>query len=117
VAIASNLGFPRIGAQRELKKAVEAFWAGKLDEAGLIAAGKMLRQRHWRLQAQIGLQHIPSNDFSYYDQVLDTIAMVGAVPARYNWDRKTDFATYFAMARGSSQNNGQGTGVPAMEMT
>ena len=117
MAIASNLGFPRIGAQRELKKAVEAFWAGKLDEAGLIAAGKMLRQRHWRLQAQIGLQHIPSNDFSYYDQVLDTIAMVGAVPARYNWDRKTDFATYFAMARGSSQNNGQGTGVPAMEMT
>ena len=117
MAIASNLGFPRIGAQRELKKAVEAFWAGKLDEAGLIAAGKMLRQRHWRLQAQIGLQHIPSNDFSYYDQVLDTIAMVGAVPARYNWDRKTDFATYFAMARGSSQNNGQGSGVPAMEMT
>ena len=70
MAIASNLGFPRIGAQRELKKAVEAFWSGKLDEAGLIAAGKMLRQRHWQLQKQIGLQHIPSNDFSYYDHVL-----------------------------------------------
>jgi 5-methyltetrahydropteroyltriglutamate--homocysteine methyltransferase len=118
VAIASNLGFPRIGAQRELKKALEAFWSGKLDEDGLLAAGKALRQRHWQLQQQLGMQHIPSNDFSYYDQVLDTIAMAGAIPARYGWSRnQVDFATYFAMARGVSEKTAQGSGIPAMEMT
>jgi len=113
-ATPTNLGFPRIGANRELKKALESYWAGKLSEVDLLAAAKALRRRHWQWQQEAGIQHIPSNDFSLYDQVLDTTAMTGAVPSRYRWSGKTvDLQTYFAMARGSSD----GAGVTAMEMT
>src|SRR5258708_19743915 len=83
MGISSNLGFPRMGVNRELKKALEAHWAGKLNEAGLLAVGQVLKVNHWVLQQQVGMQHIPSNDFSFYDHVLDTAAMVGAVPERY----------------------------------
>jgi 5-methyltetrahydropteroyltriglutamate--homocysteine methyltransferase len=111
---ATNLGFPRIGADRELKKALEDFWASKLGEADLLATAKELRRRHWQWQQQAGIVHIPSNDFSLYDHVLDTIAMAGAVPRRYQSnDGMIDLKTYFAMARGSSE----GAGVTAMEMT
>jgi 5-methyltetrahydropteroyltriglutamate--homocysteine methyltransferase len=111
---ASNLGFPRIGANRELKKALESYWAGTIDRAELESAGAALRETSWRRQQQAGLEHIPSNDFSYYDQVLDTCAMVGAVPPRYG-DLKDyiDLDTYFAMARGAQD----GRDVVAMEMT
>jgi 5-methyltetrahydropteroyltriglutamate--homocysteine methyltransferase len=110
----TNLGFPRIGAHRELKKALEGYWASKLSEAELLAKAKELRQQHWQWQRQAGITHIPSNDFSLYDHVLDTTAMVGAVPRRYGWSGGTlDLKTYFAMARGSSE----GAGVTAMEMT
>ena len=85
MVLATNLGFPRIGANRELKKAVESFWAGKSSEQDLLKAGKELRARHWKLQKDAGLDHIPSNDFSFYDQVLDMTALLGAVPKRYNW--------------------------------
>ena len=78
----ASLGFPRIGANRELKRALEGYWAGKIDHAELESVGKRLRREHWELQRDAGIDHIPSNDFSYYDQVLDTCAMVGAVPAR-----------------------------------
>jgi 5-methyltetrahydropteroyltriglutamate--homocysteine methyltransferase len=123
MAIASNLGFPRVGARRELKKALEDYWSGNGHESGLLAVGKALRHQHWTLQKQSGLEHIPSNDFSLYDSVLDTAAMVGAVPSRYGADAgKVDLRTYFAMARGLQENSAPGTSsrpadVPAMEMT
>jgi 5-methyltetrahydropteroyltriglutamate--homocysteine methyltransferase len=117
MGISSNLGFPRMGVQRELKKALEAHWAGKLDEPGLLAVGQVLKVNHWMLQQQLGLQHIPSNDFSFYDHVLDTAVMVGALPNRYFWKGpQVDLATYFAMARGKARKSGQAD-VPAMEMT
>ncbi len=102
MVIAANLGFPRIGANRELKRALESYWKGELTEAQLELVAKDLRKSHWTTQKQAEIKHIPSNDFSYYDQVLDTTAMVGAVPARYQFSgNKVDLKTYFAMARGS----------------
>jgi 5-methyltetrahydropteroyltriglutamate--homocysteine methyltransferase len=117
MGISSNLGFPRMGLHRELKKALEAYWSGKVDEPGLLAAGKSLKRNHWLLQQQIGIGHIPSNDFSFYDHVLDTTAMVGAVPDRYFWaGPELGLATYFSMARGAARKASQ-LDVPAMEMT
>lgn len=117
MAISSNLGFPRMGIHRELKKALEAHWAGKLDATGLSSVGEVLRTNHWVLQKRIGIHHIPSNDFSFYDHVLDTATMVGAVPDRYEWKGpRVDPDTYFAMARGVGRKAGQ-KDVPAMEMT
>lgn len=111
MVLATNLGFPRIGSKRELKKATESFWKGEIGEAELLAVGKELRLRHWTLQKDAGITHIPVNDFSYYDQVLDMTATLGAVPSRYNWSgAAVDLGTYFAMARGSKD-------APAMEMT
>lgn len=113
---ATNLGYPRMGKNRELKKALEQFWSGKLSETALLEQATALRKQHWLLQRELGLEHIPSNDFSLYDQVLDTIALVGAVPERYQWhDKSVDLATYFAMARGVQQDQAEGT--VAMEMT
>lgn len=79
---AANLGFPRIGARRELKAATEAFWKGDVDYAALAVSAAGLRTQHWRLQQQAGIDVIPSNDFSFYDHMLDTAAMLGAVPPR-----------------------------------
>lgn len=107
----ANLGFPRIGVKRELKKATEAYWKGELDSEGLEQAGSDLRKRHWRLQQEAGIEVIPSNDFSYYDQVLDMAVMVGAVPERYGHDGgEVGLDTRFDMARGRDD-------APAMEMT
>src|SRR5712691_6735541 len=115
MAIAHNLGFPPIGAARELKRATEGYWGGKVSREGLLRAGAELRAAHWRLQREAGLDLVPVNDFSYYDRVLDTCALVGAVPERYGWSGGTvDLDTYFAMARGSQ---GRGRDVTAMEMT
>ncbi len=101
MVIAANLGFPRIGANRELKKALESYWKGDTSEAMLQSTAKELRKTHWAMQAQAGIKHIPVGDFSFYDQVLDTIAMVGAIPERYQWKgQAVDLGTYFAMARG-----------------
>jgi 5-methyltetrahydropteroyltriglutamate--homocysteine methyltransferase len=80
---AANLGFPRIGLKRELKKATEAYWKGEIDYAALRKAGADLRARHWILQKDAGIDVIPSNDFSFYDHILDMTAMVGAVPPRF----------------------------------
>ncbi len=122
----SALGFPRIGPRRELKTALESSWSGKIDPAALLATGKELRAANWLRQKALGLDIIPSNDFSFYDQVLDTAAMVGAVPDIYGWSGGTvDLKTYFAMARGAlgtSETCEHGHvhtsgGVPAMEMT
>jgi len=115
MTIASNLGFPPLGAARELKRATEGYWAGKLPAQQLLATGAELRRRHWELQRAIGIDRIPANDFSLYDRMLDTCALTGAVPPRYGWQgNEVDLDTYFAMARGSQ---GKGRDVTAMEMT
>ncbi|MGE0006847.1 MAG: 5-methyltetrahydropteroyltriglutamate--homocysteine S-methyltransferase [Parvibaculaceae bacterium] len=123
----ANLGFPRIGPRRELKSALESFWSGKSGKGDLLAVAKALRKANWELQKKHGIDHIPSNDFSLYDHVLDVSAMVGAVPAVYGWHGgPVSIETYFAMARGSQAHaatescaHGQGpsAGMPALEMT
>ncbi|WP_281235466.1 5-methyltetrahydropteroyltriglutamate--homocysteine S-methyltransferase [Flavobacterium gelatinilyticum] len=112
----NNLGYPRIGSNRELKKASELYWAGKISADELIDAGKEIRLQNWKLQAQAGVDLIPSNDFSFYDQVLDLTLAVGAIPTRYHKLAKSNSSLdlYFAMARGSQKN---GQDVVAMEMT
>ena len=124
-----NLGYPRMGAFRQLKKSLEAYWHGTGTEAELHQTASGLRRLHWLAQKQAGIDLIPSNDFSYYDHVLDTAAMVGAVPERYGWkSARVDLPTYFAMARGKSSGKSSGhepdhdcicghAGVHAMEMT
>ena len=111
----ANLGFPRIGANRELKKAVEAFWKGNISEQELQSVAKEIRINNWKLQQKAGLDIIPSNDFSFYDHILDFTATIGAVPKRYNFNgEQVDLTTYFAMARGRQVS---GQDVVAMEMT
>ncbi len=124
MAIATNLGYPRLGPQRELKWALEKYWDGKIGVEELQRTARGLRLEQRRMQQQLGIEHIPGNDFSLYDHVLDTIAMVGAVPERYGWQGDTvDLTTYFAMARGiqgerSTADGGTETAdIPAMEMT
>ncbi|HEY9757043.1 MAG TPA: 5-methyltetrahydropteroyltriglutamate--homocysteine S-methyltransferase [Oculatellaceae cyanobacterium] len=103
MVFACNLGYPRIGSKRQLKKAVEDFWSGKSSESELLEVGKTLRIAAWKLQEEAGLDFIPSNDFSFYDHVLDNIAMVGAVPKRFRWSNdNVDINTYFLMARGTA---------------
>jgi len=114
MTIAANLGFPRIGIQRELKRALESFWSGKTDAKSLHTVAKELRLRHWLLQRDYGITHIPSNDFSFYDHVLDAAVMVGAIPMRYSPLAGDPLGTYFAMARGAQTGE---VDVPAMEMT
>ena len=115
MVLATNLGFPRIGPNRELKKAVEAYWKGKSSADELLKAGAVIRAQNWKLQKDAGLDHIPSNDFSFYDQILDLTATLGLVPSRYNWKGgAVDLDLYFAMARGRQQD---GVDVTAMEMT
>ena len=76
LAIATNLGFPRIGANRELKWATEAYWSGKIDQEELEQRASQIKHLNWKLQREAGIEHIPSNDFSFYDQMLDTSVMV-----------------------------------------
>src|SRR4051812_36814398 len=111
MVLSANLGFPRVGAKRELKRAQEAYWSKEISLDELTKVGAELRARHWKLQKDAGIDHIPSNDFTMYDHVLSTCAMVGAVPERYEWKGdKVDLDTFFAMARGNAK-------VGAMEMT
>src|SRR5690348_12859592 len=115
MTIAHTLGFPPLGAARELKRATEGYWAGKVSRDDLLATAGVLRARHWTLQRDAGLDLVPCNDFSLYDRMLDTSALVGAVPSRYQWNGgDVDLETYFAMARGAQQ---AGRDVVAMEMT
>ena len=117
MATSTNLGFPRIGANRELKWAVEAFWAGKIDEQELQQRAAGIRRSHWSFQRKAGIEHIPSNDFSLYDQMLDTSVMVGAIPERYEApEGEVGLDTYFAMGRGRTASE-ERPGVSAMEMT
>jgi len=116
MALAHSLGFPRIGRDRELKKAQEAFWKGELNEAGLRDVGRELRKAHWELQKNAGIDLLPVGDFAWYDQVLTHSLMFGVIPERFRpHDGKATLQTLFAMARGVSDNCCGG--AHAQEMT
>ncbi|GAA0421798.1 methionine synthase (B12-independent) [Pseudomonas extremaustralis] len=116
MAVAHSLGFPRIGRDRELKKAQEAFWKGELDEAGLRAVGRDLRKSHWDLQKQAGIELLPVGDFAWYDQVLSHSLMFGVIPERFRpADGQATLHTLFGMARGVSDSCCGG--AHAQEMT
>ena len=101
IPITHTLGYPRIGEKRELKKATEAYWQGKLSRAELETVARDLRRQNWFAQRDAGIDLIPSNDFSFYDQVLDTTCLVGNVPRRFGWrGGEVDLDTRFAIARG-----------------
>lgn len=113
--LTNTLGYPRIGNQRELKKACENYWAGKITLNELQDVAKSIKLTNWQLQKDAGIDLIPSNDFSLYDQVLDLTLTLGAIPTRYAGltnGNLTDL--YFAMARGNQKD---GNDVTAMEMT
>lgn len=117
--LTNNLGYPRVGPFRELKKANEAYWAKKISAEELLQAAKEIRAANWKTQKDAGIDLIPSNDFSFYDQVLDLSLTVGAIPARYSSllnkiDDNYSLDLYFAMARGFQQD---GIDVTASEMT
>nr|WP_312972315.1 5-methyltetrahydropteroyltriglutamate--homocysteine S-methyltransferase [Pseudomonas sp.] len=117
MALAHSLGFPRIGRDRELKKAQEAFWKGELDEAGLRAVGRELRARHWQVQKDAGLDLLPVGDFAWYDGVLAHSLTFGVIPERFRpASGKPTLETLFAMARGVSGDACCG-GAHAQEMT
>ena len=110
-----TLGFPRIGLHRELKKALEQYWAGEIDQAALLACGQQLRARHWTLQKEAGVDLLPVGDFAWYDHVLGTSLMVGNVPQRHlRPDGRIDLDTLFRVARGRAPSGHQ---AAAGEMT
>ncbi len=109
-----NLGFPRIGAERELKFGLEKHWKGELDHAGLEALGAELRSQAWRRQA--GLDLVPVGDFSFYDQVLDHSFLLGSVPLRARPSEGEPLDAYFRLARGRAAGE-RDRGVAASEMT
>ena len=116
MALAHSLGFPRIGRDRELKKAQEAFWKGELSEEGLRAVGRELRESHWDLQKNAGIELLPVGDFAWYDQVLTHSLMFGVIPERFRpANGQASLQTLFGMARGVSDSCCGG--AHAQEMT
>ena len=114
-----NLGYPRIGNQRQLKKACEQFWSGKIDLSDLKTVARNIKEENWQTQLDAGIDLIPCNDFSYYDQVLDTSMLLGVIPQRYSSvlsqvKSNTAIDLYFAMARGYQKD---GLDIKAMKMT
>jgi 5-methyltetrahydropteroyltriglutamate--homocysteine methyltransferase len=116
--ITHNLGYPRIGSKRELKRASEQYWAGTITKEELALVSRQIRTQNWKIQQNAGIELIPSNDFSLYDHVLDTSLMLGAIPERYHVliDGKSskELDIYFAMARGVQK---EGVDIVASEMT
>ncbi|RYE20365.1 MAG: 5-methyltetrahydropteroyltriglutamate--homocysteine S-methyltransferase [Sphingobacteriales bacterium] len=115
----NNLGYPRMGSHRQLKKACEQYWAGTIDQKELNNAARKIKEENWQLQLNAGIDLVPCNDFSFYDHVLDTSLMVGAIPARYTpvlsaIKTNQEIDLYFAMARGYQKD---GLDITAMEMT
>jgi len=115
-----NLGFPRIGAKRELKFALESYWKGQSSRDDLKAFGRQLRQRHWQIQS--GLDWVPVGDFAFYDQILDMSFTLGNQPDRVKDFHGDELDNYFRVARGRSAQSENGTdqccgGVAAGEMT
>jgi 5-methyltetrahydropteroyltriglutamate--homocysteine methyltransferase len=116
--LTNNLGYPRIGSNRELKKACELYWSGKTTIQQLVQTGKDIRKQNWEMQKEAGIDLIPSNDFSFYDHVLDQSFMFGAIPKRYHDiilnGQNSEMDLYFAMARGYQNEE---LDIIAMEMT
>ncbi len=111
MALTHNLGFPRIGARRELKHALETYWRGDISNGQLQATAAELRKQHWIVQRDSGIDLIPVGDFALYDQMLNMTALLGAAPTRFDaGNDEIGLDLYFAMARGN-------TNQPAMEMT
>lgn len=112
------LGYPRIGGHRELKKASEHYWSGKISLTDLLQTGHNIKSHNWQLQKEAGIDLIPSNDFSFYDQVLDMSLTVNAIPDRYHGvmlkNGNSELDLYFAMSRGYQKD---GLDITAMEMT
>ena len=122
------LGFPRIGAARELKLALESHWRGEVSEAALEATGQQLRARHWALQRDAGLDYVTVGDFALYDQVANHIQLLGCEPARFHFTpEQSPLARYFTMARGAATqaqhadcghaHHSNAAGTAALEMT
>ena len=115
MSIAHILGFPRLGADREFKKALEAYWKGTLTQDALLEVGKDLRKRAWQAQKAAGLDFVTVGDFAWYDHVLETSALLGVVPPRFEWTGPdVDLDTFFRMARGVAPT---GKATYACEMT
>ena len=119
MTVSHILGYPRIGAQRELKKVTEAYWKGDVSRDELEAAGQALRLAHWQTQQAAGLDMVSVGDFAFYDQVLNVSVMLGAVPSRFQAQDEVnaghvDLDTAFRMARGRAPS---GTPAAACEMT
>lgn len=119
MTVSHILGYPRIGAQRELKKVTEAYWKGDVSRNELEAAGQALRLAHWQTQQAAGLDMVSVGDFAFYDQVLNVSVMLGAVPSRFHAQDevsagRVDLDTAFRMARGRAPS---GTPAAACEMT
>ena len=104
----SVIGYPRVGAQRELKFASEKYFKGDIDSGALEAAAKTLRASNWKTQQDAGIDFIASNDFSFYDGMLDTAFMLGVIPARYKNLCLSKLDTFFAMARGYQDGKDDG---------
>ncbi|PKM12922.1 MAG: 5-methyltetrahydropteroyltriglutamate--homocysteine S-methyltransferase [Gammaproteobacteria bacterium HGW-Gammaproteobacteria-3] len=110
-----NLGFPRLGPNRELKFALERYWRGDIDPQALEAVAAQIRSDNWRLQANNGIDYIPVGDFSLYDTVLDTSVLLGVIPERFEaGPARGTLSNYFRMARGQAQDGKQ---YRALEMT
>ncbi|RYZ99671.1 MAG: 5-methyltetrahydropteroyltriglutamate--homocysteine S-methyltransferase [Sphingobacteriaceae bacterium] len=116
--LTQNLGYPRIGGQRQLKKACEQYWAGKITLDKLNQVAQTIKQDNWQTQLSAGIDLIPCNDFSFYDQVLDTSLLLGVIPERYapvlQVEGNKEIDLYFSMARGYQKD---GLDITAMEMT
>ena len=108
----SVIGYPRIGLYRELKYAVEAYLNNSSQEKQLMQIASQLREKNWQVQIDKGVDFIPSNDFSLYDQVLDTAVLLNAIPDRYQSLDLSTLDTYFAMARGYQGNRGDVKALP-----
>ena len=117
MALAHNLGFPRIGRDRELKKVLESYWKGEIDQTTLHNVGKRLREEHWHIQHEAGIELLPVGDFAWYDHVLTHSLMFGVIPARHQQGKEEiSLDTLFAMARGVA-NESCSCGKQAQEMT
>src|SRR5512141_2139761 len=101
MALAHVLGVPRIGPNRELKFAQEAYWRGEIDETTLKAVASGIRQANWRRQHATGLDFVTVGDFAFYDQMLNHVALLGCVPTRFGFGEKIGLAEYFQLARGN----------------
>jgi len=112
----ANLGYPRIGLNRELKVALEKYWKNNLTISELTQTAEQIQLVNWQIQKENGVDVIPCNDFSLYDHVLDTAIMLGVIPERFLIPELADkHDRYFAMARGFQSN--QTENIHALEMT